>query len=299
MIGYRIKSEELRKAIRAHDPKWFAKVHQLLANLPANPTSKDFDSAWSDVKAVYIQLQGSKCVYCETMLEGNIANDVEHFRPKAKVSPWKVPAWLAKAGLAPTKPATAKGDRGYFRLAYEPLNYAASCKFCNSVLKKNLFPICGPRQTLGNDPRRMKSERPLLIYPIGGIDRDPETLIRFVGMHPEPAVARGRQGYHRALATIELFRLDDAVRRKELFRARALLVGHLYRELEVRRKSPPGPAWNDADEWVRLLTGSLSPHANCLRCFDRLYAADPVEARKHVDDAKAFLKTGSLASDSP
>src|SRR5262249_46576932 len=167
-------------------------------------------SLWSDIKDVYIRLQGSKCIYCETMIEGNIANDVEHYRPKAKVSPWKVPAWLGKAGLTTTKPATPQGDRGYSRLADEPLNYGASCKFCNSVLKKNLFPICGARQTFGKDPRRMKSERPLLIYPIGGIDEDPEKLIRFVGMHPEPAVARGRRGYFRALATIEVFRLDDA-----------------------------------------------------------------------------------------
>jgi hypothetical protein len=299
MIRYEIEAVDLLKAIRDEDPRWFDKVKEVVAKLPANPTSKQFIGLWSDIKEVYIRLQSSKCIYCETMIEGNISNDIEHYRPKAKVAPWKVPAWLAKEGLVTTKHSTPKGDPGYFRLAYQPLNYAASCKFCNSVLKKNCFPICGRRAASGKDPCKMKRERPLLIYPISDLDDDPETLIRFVGMHPEPAVAEGKPGYFRALATIEFFRLNDADRRKELFRARALLIGNLYRQLEARRTAPPGPARKDADDWVQILVDSGSPHSNCLRCFRRLYAAARARARAIIDDAKSFLKTGSLASSPP
>jgi hypothetical protein len=294
MIRYAITPRELRRRIRAHDPKWFAKANAIAAELPANPTSKDFVSLWSDIKPVYMEIQSRKCIYCEMLVEGSISNDVEHFRPKAKVSPWRVPNWLAKAGLVTTAPATPKGDPGYSRLAYVPLNYAASCKVCNSVLKKNFFPISGTRQPNGTDPRRMKNERPLLIYPIGHLDADPETLIRFVGIFPEPAVAKGRPGYFRAVATIKLFGLDDAIRRKELFIARALVIDELHRHLQTRRTSPPGPARDRAERWIRILLDSKLPHTNCLRCFERLHASAPTKAQAKVDDALSFLEGKSL-----
>jgi hypothetical protein len=50
---------------------------------------------------------------------------------------WGVPAWLRKSGVATTPYAKPEGDEGYRNLAYHPWNYAASCKFCNSILKKN------------------------------------------------------------------------------------------------------------------------------------------------------------------
>ena len=296
MIRYDISPDELRKRIKSHAPKWFTKVQQTLASLPVNPSREDFVSLWSDIKEIYIDLQCEKCVYCEMEIEGNISNDVEHYRPKAKVSPWKVPKWLAEAGMQVTAAGASKGDSGYIGLAYEPWNYAASCKVCNSVLKRNLFPIRGPRQSAGTNPRRMKRERPLLIYPIGRLDKDPATLIRFVGIHPEQVAAEGRPDYFRALATIELFRLDDAVRRKALFASRARLIGNLYGWLENRRNARTGsPAWNEADDWVQVLLDSSSPHTNCLRCFDRLYASNPDWARDGADQARLFLKDRSLA----
>src|SRR5207237_465016 len=133
------------------------------------------------------------------LIEGNISNDVEHFRPKAKVSRWAPPASFVSAGLVTTNPATAKGDPGYRELAYHPWNYAASCKQCNSVLKKNYFPICGPRRVASTNPRTMKGEKALFIYPIGDSDPDPRTLIGFVGMHPQPLLAPKTHEYFRAL----------------------------------------------------------------------------------------------------
>lgn len=299
MIRYTITPEELRKRIGDTDPNWYTKAAALRAKLPAKPTSKSFPSLWSDIKEVYIKLQSSKCIYCETKIEGDISNDIEHFRPKAKVSPWKVPGWLAKAGLVTTNLINPKGDPGYYHLAYEPLNYAASCKFCNSVLKKSLFPIRGKWQTNGTDPRLLKGELPLLIYPISTYDQDPETLIRFVGMHPEPAVAKGKPGYFRAVATIELFRLDNADRRKELFISRALVIDQLHGHLETRRTSPPGLAKARAERWIQILLDSTLPHTNCLRCLERLHASDPVKAQAMVDDALTFLEGKSLPVAAP
>jgi hypothetical protein len=290
MIRYAITYKELKKRIGDTDPTWFTRAAAILAKLPAKPTSKSFPSLWSDIKEVYIELQSSKCIYCETLIEGNISNDIEHFRPKAKVSPWKVPGWLAQAGLKVSGPATPKGNPGYYSLAYQPLNYAASCKFCNSVLKKNLFPITGKQRSRATDPRKLKGEGPLLIYPISTHDANPETLIRFVGMHPEPAIAPGEPGYFRAVATIELFRLNDADRRKELFISRALVLDQLHGHLETRRNTPSGPARDNAERWIKLLLDGKLQHANCLRCFKRLHASSPNKAQAQVDDALSFLQ---------
>jgi len=99
MIRHIISRKDLRERIQRTDPTWYARAAATLAALPADPTSKQFVSLWSDIKSVYIELQGSKCIYCETLIEGNIANDIEHFRPKARVAPWKVPEWLARQGV--------------------------------------------------------------------------------------------------------------------------------------------------------------------------------------------------------
>src|SRR5262249_50416814 len=154
------------------------------------------------------------------------------FRPKAAVTFWKVPARLTKVGVAVTQPAGVKSEPGYSQLAYHLLNYAMACKQCNSVLKKNYFPIAGSRTSGGNDPTKMSSEKPLLIYPVGGRDDDPEDLITFEGLSPVPKASAGfnRQ---RALVTIELFKLDHVPTRRLLFKGRAYLIRLLYLELEA------------------------------------------------------------------
>ena len=296
MIRHKISSKDLRKRIQRTDPTWYGRAAATLAALPANPTSKQFVSLWTDIKSVYIDLQGSKCIYCETLIEGNISNDIEHFRPKAKVAPWKVPNWLARQGVTTTSYSGAKGDPGYRNLAYSPWNYAASCKFCNSVLKKNYFPICGKRRTAATNPARMKTERALFVYPIGKIDDDPETLLAFAGMHPAPRPPAGTFEYRRALVTIAVFCLNDAERRKPLFRARAQLIGHLYSQLEQARTAKSADARRDANEWISVLLDEKSPHSHCLNCFKRVYAHEAARAYRLVEDAKVFLRTGSLQS---
>jgi len=135
-----------------------------------------------------MELQGDcKCAFCERSLEskkyGKIEQDVEHFRPKASVKNWPVPAALKKLGVAPT--AVPAGAKGYHLLPHHLFNYAAACKPCNSVLKKDYFPIAGAYATDGSDPAALTAgEQPYLIYPIGQVDDDPETLIDFHGTSP-------------------------------------------------------------------------------------------------------------------
>ena len=296
MIRFPITAAALRQRITAHDATWFQRAKSTLASLPAQPTSAQFVSLWTDIKPVFVGLQGSKCIYCETMIEGAISNDIEHFRPKAKVSAWKVPQWMANAGVSVTPLAGGNSAPGYRNLAYSPWNYAASCKHCNSVLKKNHFPISGTQRPLSKSPTTMKSEKALLLYPIGSSDDDPERLIGFDGMHPKPISKVGTHAYRRALVVIEFFRLNDAVGRKELFRARAELIGHLDLRLTNRATAATPQDRQDNDEWIELLTGPTSPHTNCLRCFKATFENDPASASQWVAEARRFLKTGSLAS---
>jgi hypothetical protein len=288
-----ITPTQLRQRIRAQDATWFTRAQATLQALPLNPTSKQFVSLWGDIKPVYIDLQGSKCIYCETLIEGNISNDVEHFRPKAKVSPWKPPAAFLTAGLVTTAPTTAKGDPGYRNLAYHPWNYAASCKKCNSVLKKNYFPICGPRRGQSTNPHTMKGEKALFIYPIGNGDNDPRDLIGFVGMHPEPVAAAPTYEYFRALVTIEVFQLNNADERKELFQARALLLGELFAWLRQKQTAATPGEKKEAREWIAILLHPKAPHCNCLNCFAQLYGQNQARAQQQINEVKKFLKKAS------
>lgn len=263
--------------------------------MPERPKSEDFKSLWRDIVQVYRALQGSKCIYCETMIEGDIANDIEHFRPKAKVAVWKPPQTFITAGVMLTAPGRPKGDPGYRNLAYHPWNYAASCKVCNSVLKKNFFPVAGPRQSTATDPRKMKNEQAFFIYPIGDFDDNPENLIRFKGMHPEPSTHHGTHEHLRALVTIEVFQLNDAVGRKELFRARGLLLRALYKEL-LTNTDPASTAAQkaEADRWIAIYLEPTSPHTNCLKCLKQAFDRDRSEAARWIANAEHFLSTGSV-----
>jgi hypothetical protein len=288
-----ISPAELRQRILARDPDWYTTAQTTLLALPANPTSKQWVSLWGNIKRVYIDLQGSKCIYCETLIEGDISNDVEHFRPKAKVVPWKPPKAFRTVKLDITSPVTPKGDPGYRNLAYHPWNYAASCKHCNSVLKKNYFPICGTRRSNATNPRTMKGEKALFIYPIGDGDEDPCELIRFVGMHPEPLRPSGTPGYCRALVTIEVFKLNNAEERKQLFQARALLLGELYAWLRQEQCATTATDRRAARQWIAILLDSKAPHSSCLNSFNKLYEQDQVRARRLINEARDFLKSAS------
>jgi uncharacterized protein (TIGR02646 family) len=71
------------------------------------------------------KLYKSKCAYCETDTSAGAPMQVEHYRPKAKV----------------TEDST---HLGYYWVAYEWSNLILSCSKCNNK-KRNRFPILGNR----------------------------------------------------------------------------------------------------------------------------------------------------------
>ncbi len=69
MIQYSISADDLDTRITDQSKNWFSRARSALDNLPDVPKSSDFAGLWSEVKDVYINLQHSKCAFCEKPLD--------------------------------------------------------------------------------------------------------------------------------------------------------------------------------------------------------------------------------------
>ena len=291
MIGYPIASTDLEALIEQEKPGWLQRAADRTETFRAKGCYEESSSIWSDVKRVYMRLQGDcKCAYCERKLEsvpyGVIEQDVEHFRPKKSVRAFEVPQWLKDQGIEPTRAPSE--SHGYYLLPYHPFNYAATCKPCNTALKRGYFPIAGDYDLTGEDPAALLDEKPYLIYPLGDFDEPPERLIRFHGLSPQAAASSGHKRA-RALVTIELLELDDVVGRKNLVRERALIIVALYPQLEKLANGATGSDEADAQNIVAGFTQSNAPHTNCARSFNRLFESDRAEAKAVFDRAVQLI----------
>jgi hypothetical protein len=138
------------------------------------PTSRPKISAKlykAQKERVYLKLDGAfrgKCAYCETRIFTNQHGDVEHFRPKGRVTD--------KSGLPVviTIGSRQVGHPGYYWLAYDWQNLLPSCQLCNQpsaqrsggrpIGKRDYFPLrSSHRATRPGDER---FEQPLLINPV-------------------------------------------------------------------------------------------------------------------------------------
>ena len=291
MIGYRISRQDLEALIEAEKPGWLQRAANRTKSFRQKGRYDEKSSIWSDVKPVYMRLQGNcKCAYCERKLEsidyGKVEQDVEHFRPKGRVRLWRMPKRLEDQGINAT--GVPNEDRGYYLLPYHPFNYAAACKPCNSALKKDYFPIAGDYDLEGEDPSDLLREKPYLIYPIGDFDRAPEQLIHFHGVSPQAVTGSGHERA-RALVTIEVFKLDDETKRKNLIRERAVIIVALYPQLEKLANGATGAVRAEAQKIVGGFTAPNSAHTNCARSFRQLFERDPTEAKAIFDRAWGLI----------
>ncbi|MBM4039613.1 MAG: hypothetical protein FJ290_13985 [Planctomycetes bacterium] len=294
MIGYPISRKELDKRITEAAPNWLQDAAKRTAGFRKKGRYGEKSPNWSVVKPVYMKLQGNcKCAYCERKLEsityGKGEQDVEHFRPKSRVRAWAMPKSLTGQGFAATPVPNA--DHGYYLLPYHPFNYSVACKPCNSALKSDRFPIAGQYHLKGGEPKALLKEKPYLIYPLGDFDDDPEDLIRFRGVSPQPVFASGHRRA-RALVTIEFFDLDNVETRKNLVRERAAIIVALYPQLETLQ-SGAAAAKAQAGRFVAGFTSPNSAHTNCARSYERLYAADRPKAKAAFDLAAQLIASTS------
>ncbi len=282
MIGYQISYNDLAALVAQKSPNWINRATQRTTNFRQQRRYAERSPMWSEIKTVYIRLQGGKCAYCERQLEGEVYGkseyDIEHFRPKGNVKGWSLSSVLSQQGITPTP--VPNGTGGYYLLPYHLFNYAVACKPCNSVLKETYFPIAGTYDLSGHDPvALLQAEQPYLIYPIGDFDKAPEALIRFEGISPCPVVSEGHD-HDRALVTIELFKLDDVIGRKNLFLERVRIMIALFPQLEILADGATGDARKWAMRVIDLYTSCQSPHTNCARSFVSLYNQNPSQARQ-------------------
>ncbi len=294
MIGYPIARDDLEAVIEQNKKGWLKRARDRTTGFIQAKKYQEKKSIWSEVKPTYMAHQGeSKCAYCERKLEsvtfGKGEQDVEHLRPKGNVRSWRPSDKLEGKGIS-IADVPAK-SHGYYKLAYDVFNYAASCKPCNSGIKGDRFPIAGAYDVAGADVRELLKEKPYLIYPIGDFDKPPEELIRFRGISPQP-VAKSGHDRDRALVTIDFFRLDDQ-KRKNLLRERAIIIVLLHPQLEKLAEGATGSEKSDAEAIVQGCLSSKSLHTNCATSFKKLHDRDRAEAKAVFDRAVGLVAFSS------
>src|SRR5687768_11362929 len=94
MIRIPVTSPELTRLIEQEVPGWLERAARRTRQARQRKRFTG-EGIWSEVKGVYMALQRHKCAYCERPMaqsaHANIEYDVEHFRPKSRVTPWPDP----------------------------------------------------------------------------------------------------------------------------------------------------------------------------------------------------------------
>lgn len=180
--------EAIRTALQAVDDAMPGKTAEEKVHVAANGNPK-----WSPVKPYLEAASARKCWYTESKNPGCL-NDVEHFRPKARVP---------KEGVI---------EHWYWFLAFNPINYRLSSQFSNRLNKNpvlgatggkgNKFPLMqgSPRAT---DIAGLANERHVILDPCVRADAE---LLEF---QPDgrPVVSQRHSGNVAAVNRVEQSKL--------------------------------------------------------------------------------------------
>ena len=289
MIRYSITAAALRKRLSAEDAAFLQDAEGWTRRLINEGAFIKDIGDWRRVVNGYITLQFSKCAYCERKLagpkHGKIEHDLEHFRPKSSVKAWPNATVTRTRGIKYDFETGTASDNGYFWLAFHPENYATACKRCNSKLKSNYFPVAGQRGSVPTEPRKLKSEKPFLIYPVGTVDTNPEKLIGFNANVPTP-VARSGFDRRRAQVTIDFFDLTD----ESLMLERARCICDWYAAAIAVENTTPGPDRDDLIMHMRLMEDARSPHTSCVRNYKSVFEADRATAERYFREMVRYRR---------
>ena len=107
-----------------------------------------------------------KCAYCEAYITDNQRGDVEHFRPKGKVTDAS-----DKDVLVTDRNERTRAHWGYYWLAYATKNLMPSCQLCNQPVsgglgKRTRFPLEDESTRARYHDDDIAKEKPLLINPL-------------------------------------------------------------------------------------------------------------------------------------
>lgn len=284
MIRVVVATNDLEARVDAAVPTWRTRAAKLdKAAAKAGELGKA--TIWSEVKEIFIEVQHKKCLYCETPLPiaqvgdktmGKGISDIEHYRPKGRVTDWPTKNIIARRKPTYTAKLRAARADGYPHIAHTLGNYGLSCKICNSDLKGDRFPIAGSEGALGDDiPTLDASEVPLLLFPIGEAPVDPDAYLQWDGLVVRPLTKSGAK-HLRARVTIDFFELDT---RDDLARDRAMRIYIMQAALERAASSDPAKAAAGAAQVERFMADDF-PAAACARAYRRLCDENPQRAEE-------------------
>jgi uncharacterized protein (TIGR02646 family) len=151
--------------------------------------TKRFPDHWlaPDVQGALYAMQGRVCGYCGVRLGANDPGDVEHFRPKSKV--------------------TNEDHPGYWWVAYAFSNYVFACRVCNSSRKGNHFPLRDPATRAGDPNADLSTEARTLYHPA---EDDLDEVVQVDVQHVCRIAARPAVDASRLAAVVAFFDLDRA-----------------------------------------------------------------------------------------
>ena len=140
-----------------------------------------------------------KCAYCEQKIIANQHGDIEHYRPKGKVTN------ELDQEITRTVGGVVEKHPGYYWLAYDWLNLLPSCGLCNQpssntgkrLGKRNRFPVSGQHCFSPTD----ELDDPLLLNPL--VD-DPKDHIE---LQVDTGVLRGKTA--KGIMTITVLGLNE------------------------------------------------------------------------------------------
>ncbi len=291
MIRYVIDDQALRDAIEAHKAGWSERAREKTREAKIKGRVDEGDGIWSEVKGVFAALQNFKCIYCEkpmpaeevegevTFGKGAVEYDVEHFRPKNRVQFWPGDDLKAARAIDYDAQLSMGEAEGYLRLAFDPTNYALSCKTCNSGHKGDRFPIAGTTNKSFVARAKLDAvERPMLLLPLGDAADDPEEILGWTGPVPTAKKHAGHDKL-RARVCIDFFSLDT---RTDLLQGRANAIYLVWDALEDRAAATGAEA-SRLDAKLAGLTADRMYFAACVREFVALYKTNRAAARKLRD----------------
>ena len=184
----------------------------------------------TEIKKKYFVTPGApfygKCAYCEAKIRGTHPGDIDHFRPKLRVTDAKDNVVYLKdkdGNLKQNADGKPILHPGYFWLAYDWQNLLPSCEECNRPTtedapggtakkikrgKRNRFPV---RSRHAQTPEEVANEVPLLIHPVFDNPRD------YLDVDPKTGVIFSKNQSDRGQSCLDVLKLNE---REDLVKAR-------------------------------------------------------------------------------
>lgn len=217
------------------------------------------------MKSVYKSREApfyGKCVYCESHIKVNYPGDIEHWRPKSRVTDEK-----GRVIKIETEDGTKIPHPGYYWLAYEWRNLLFACKDCNSpsttkdgrrIGKWDQFPVEDFRATTMGEESQ---ESPILINPV---EEDPSAHLEVddTGI----MIAKTTRGQK----CIDIFGLNDRQslvyeRRECIENTKSRIQTMILKMLTASRQHDEEVAIREISEKVKEIESGAAPFSACGR----------------------------------